>query len=303
MFAALADEGDTILLPQPGFTLYKTLCDSKGIVPAFYALDPLANWEVDLARLRQQLLTRPAHSRVAAWLINNPSNPCGSVYSEAHLRACLALAEEFKIPIIADEIYEDMVFEGHRFVPLRTLPGSVPVLTCGGMAKRWLVPGWRVGWILLSDRTGALGAVREGLGRLAGILLGANSLVQASLPAIFAASPDSFYTDTNSYLQANAEIAATALHGLPGISYVKPQGAMYMMVGFDLALFPGFSDDIALSEALIAEESVVCLPGTIFGMPNYLRIVVCGETDRVAEACARLREFCLRHLATTACAN
>ncbi len=156
----LANEGDTILLPRPGFTLYGTICQSRGIHAHHYPLLPSRNWEIDLDHLRTYFKTNTG-SRIAAWLINNPSNPCGSVYSRAHLQDCVRLAEEFNVPIIADEIYEGMVFAGHQFVPMRTLPGNVPIMTCSGMAKRFLVPGWRVGWILLSDPSNQLSDVKN----------------------------------------------------------------------------------------------------------------------------------------------
>lgn len=263
VFGVLANEGDTILLPQPGFTLYATICQSKGIKAEYYGLQPHNNWEVDLVALKEYL--KENSRKVAGWLINNPSNPCGSVYSREHLQACLELAEAFKIPVIADEIYEDMVFgSGRQFIPMRTLPSRVPILTCGGMAKRFLVPGWRVGWVLASDHgTGTLDEVRGGLTRLAAVLLGANSLVQKALPEIIENTPPSFYEETNAQLGENARIAAKALEGIPGVSYVEPQGAMYMMVGFDMAQFTGFQEDIKLSEMLITEESVICLPGTV----------------------------------------
>lgn len=297
MFGVLADPGDTILLPKPGFTLYGTICQSKGLRSKHYPLRPDAGWEADLDVVRSILSNGPEEGgRIAAWLINNPSNPCGSVYSREHLQACLDLAQEYRIPIIADEIYEDMVFGGKEFVPLRTLPSQVPILTCSGLAKRYLVPGWRLGWILINDHgTGALEEVRAGLVRLSAVLLGANSLIQKALPAIFESTPASFYEETNAQLQANVDVAAEALKNIPGVSYSKPQGAMYMMIGFDMSRFTGFQDDIKLSELLISEESVICLPGTIFGMPNYLRIVTCGHKDKIEEACNRIKSFCMRH--------
>jgi len=266
MFGVLADPGDVILLPRPGFTLYATICQSKGIQAQYYPLHPDNSWEIDLSAVRQIFheQQQQGKGRIAAWLINNPSNPCGSVYSEAHLKACVQLADEFQIPVIADEIYEDMVWGEESFTPLRTIDSQVPILTCSGLAKRFLVPGWRLGWILMSDRgTPALGNVREGLNRLAAVLLGANSLIQAAIPDILALTPASFYAETNAKLQENGRIAAAGLQGIPGVSYVEPQGAMYMMVGFDMSLFESFSDDVRLGELLISEESVLCLPGSV----------------------------------------
>lgn len=90
--------------------------------------------------------------KTAAILVNNPSNPCGSVYSKKHLEDILEVANKYRVPIISDEIYGDMVFEGHTFYPIASLTSTVPVLTVGGLAKMYVVPGWRVGWVLVYDR-------------------------------------------------------------------------------------------------------------------------------------------------------
>lgn len=144
---ALANEGDNILLPRPGFPLYQTLAESKGIECKYYDLIPEKNWEVAIDHLRSL-----ADNRTKCIVVNNPSNPCGSVYSRSHLQSVLKLADSLKIPIIADEIYADMAFKPYDFISLASLSQTVPILSVGGLAKRYLVPGWRVGWILIHDR-------------------------------------------------------------------------------------------------------------------------------------------------------
>lgn len=94
-------------------------------------------------------------SRTRLILINNPSNPCGSVYSRAHLEELLAFASKYRLPIVADEIYADMVFGGAEFVAMSSLVSDVPLLVAGGIAKQYLVPGWRVGWLAVVDRNAA----------------------------------------------------------------------------------------------------------------------------------------------------
>ena len=95
--------------------------------------------------------------------VNNPSNPCGSVYSKDHLNAILDVAERNKLPIISDEIYGNMCFTGSTFYPLASLTTQVPILAVGGIAKEFLVPGYRVGWILLHDRNDILKDVISGI--------------------------------------------------------------------------------------------------------------------------------------------
>ncbi|KAJ3280887.1 hypothetical protein HK104_000344 [Borealophlyctis nickersoniae] len=254
----LADEGQNILLPCPGFSLYETLASSKGIECRFYNLLPERSWEIDLAHLESLI-----DDKTTAILVNNPSNPCGSVYTKLHLLQILAVAEKHRLPIISDEIYADMAFEGHEFVPLASLTKTVPILTTGGLAKRYLVPGWRVGWIFVHDRHNAFESeVRAGLHALTTLTIGANSLIQAALPDILK-TPQSFHDETMRQLERNAKLSGDALTGVPGIKPVVPQGAMYLMVEIKIEEFKDIKDDVDFVEKLVQEESVLCLPGKV----------------------------------------
>lgn len=153
-FAAIANEGDNILIPSPGFSLYQTLCDSKSITAKCYNLLPDKEWEADLSHVKS-LIT----SKTKAILVNNPSNPCGCVYSKQHLLDIIQIARENCIPIIADEIYANMAFDGHQFHAMASLCNDVPIVCVGGLAKQYMVPGWRIGWIVLYDKQGVLAEV------------------------------------------------------------------------------------------------------------------------------------------------
>lgn len=147
----LANPGQNILVPRPGFAIYRTLAEGLGIQVKYYDLlvrisaksgatlfnldffcrQPDRQWEVDLAQLESVIDTR-----TAAIIVNNPSNPCGSVFSREHLSAIIEIAEQNRVPIIADEIYEHFVFKGHSFEPLASLSKNVPILSCSGLTKR-----------------------------------------------------------------------------------------------------------------------------------------------------------------------
>lgn len=100
----------------------------------YYNLIPENNWEADLDHLESQI-----DEKTAAIVLNNPSNPCGSSFSEDHLRNILEIAYRYRIPVIADEIYENLVFPGEKFISTASLNSGVPILICGGIAKRFLV--------------------------------------------------------------------------------------------------------------------------------------------------------------------
>lgn len=288
---ALCCPGQNILVPRPGFPLYKTLAEGLSIHTKYYDLLPERNWEVDLAMLEDQI-----DEQTAAIVVNNPSNPCGSVFGVDHLKKILEIAARNKVPVIADEIYDHFVFEGHEYQPMASLTQEVPVLSCGGLTKRYLIPGWRMGWIAIYDRGNILAKeIRAGLQSLSQRIIGSNTLVQGALPAILASTPKSFFADTLTQIQANAKLCFSSISATPGLRPVMPQGAMYMMVGVDMARFPEFEDDLQFVEKMISEESVFCLPGKCFDFPNYVRIVLTVPKEQLQEACNRISSFCVRH--------
>lgn len=289
---SLANEGDNILLPRPGFPLFKTIFDCYGVKARYYELLPNSSWEVDIASLRAA-----ADHRTAAIIINNPSNPCGSVYSADHIAAILSAAHDLRLPIIADEVYADIVFSPHTFHPLASLSTSVPILAVGGISKQTAVPGWRSGWLLIHDRAAIFAAanLRTGIRNLSTRMLTMNAPVQAVLPTILSARARApAFVALLTTLQNNAAVLVDALAPCPGLTTVAPQGSMYLMAALDVAAL-GFDDDLAFTKALRAEESVFVLPGECFQAPNFVRIVFCAPAPVLQEAAARITRFCATH--------
>lgn len=287
---ALLNPGDNLLIPLPGFSLYECICGSKGYVVKRYKLLPEKNWEIDIAHMKSLI-----DDRTRAILVNNPSNPCGSVFSQEHLKEILAVAEEYKLPIIADEIYADMVFTGHTFYPIATLTETVPVLAIGGLAKRFLVPGWRLGWITVHDRNGILSEIKQGIVQLSQLILGPNSLAQSILTEILENTPEDFLEGLVKTLEEHSTFTVEKLSKVPGLKPVVAQGAMYQMIEININAFADVTDDIDFMRKLLAEESVFVLPGTIFGMKNFFRIVFCAPIPMLGSAYDRMAEFCARH--------
>ncbi len=148
----------------------QTISHTRKVEPRFYKLLPEKQWQADIVSIEALI-----DAKTKAILINNPSNPCGSVYPVEHLRALVAVAEKHHLIIIADEIYGNLTFAGCDFIPLASLSKDVPVITVGGIAKEFLVPGWRVGWAIVHDRHGILKDVTAGMFRLSQLTLGANA--------------------------------------------------------------------------------------------------------------------------------
>jgi len=286
----LANPGQNILIPRPGFSIYKTLCGTLGIEVKYYDLIEENNWEIDLNKLEGLI----DHQTVSI-IVNNPSNPCGSVYSKEHLNDIIKIAEKYKLPIIADEVYGDMVFPGNEFTYMSEVSDRVPILSCNALSKRFILPGWRFGWIAIHDPKNHLKDVRLGFNDLTTRILGPNSLVQAALTDIVEQTPQTYFDEIMQIISNNADIVFDCLSKLPGLNPRKPYGAMYMMVGIDLKKFPVVKTDLEFVQLLIKEKSVFCLPASVFECPNYFRIVLTMQKEKIMEACERIADFIYDH--------
>lgn len=288
----LANEGDNILLPRPGFPLFKTISEGFGVECRYYRVNPERNWEIELEDLMEL-----ADDRTAAIVINNPSNPCGSVFSESHIEDLLAMASLLKLPIIADEVYADMVFSKEGYVSIGSRASDVPVLSVGGVSKQFVVPGWRLGWILIHDRQKVLesGGVRDGLRQLTTRMLVPNTPIQMVLPTLLKrGTKDEAFIAVMDELRQNAEFTVKSLGRTTGLRCIRPQGAMYAMVEVDVERM-GFADDMEFTKKLLKEEAVFVLPGQCFQAPNFVRVVFSAPRKVLATAFERMRAFCERH--------
>lgn len=288
--SVLADRGQNILVPRPGFSLYRTLAVSLGIQVRYYRLIPERSWEVDL----DDLVSLVDQDTVAV-IVNNPSNPCGSVYSRQHLTDILQVVERLRLPVIADEIYADFVFPDHPFIPMASLTTEVPILTCGGLTKRFLVPGWRMGWIMIHDRHNGFQEVRPGLMALSQRILGPNTLIQGAVRKILNETSKTFFDKTIAVVQRNAEVFYDIMSKVKGLNPIMPAGAMYMMIGIEMECFPKFKNDVDFTQTMVSEQSVFCLPAQCFQYPNYFRVVLTIPEDKLIEAGQRIAEFCADH--------
>ncbi|KAK9092676.1 hypothetical protein Syun_027587 [Stephania yunnanensis] len=149
--SALAHPRANILLPRPGFPLYESHAALNGIEIRHFDLLPNKSWEVDLESVESL-----ADENTVALVIINPGNPCGTVFSYQHLLKIAETAKKLGICVVSDEVYGHITFRSKPFVPMGVFGSIVPVVTLGSLSKRWIVPGWRIGWIAMNDCDGVL---------------------------------------------------------------------------------------------------------------------------------------------------
>jgi len=292
----LVSEGEKLLIPRPGFAIYETLAVANGIQVGHYPLLPERSWEANL-----QDLEALVDERTRAILLNNPSNPCGSVLSKENLEGILRVAEKHHLAIISDEIYGQMTFKGFKFYPMASLTRKVPVIEVGGIAKEFLVPGFRIGWLIMHDVPAlpsgmVLDNVRKGIMALTQLIIGGNTLVQRALPKILTpeTEPDregleKFHLETMETLEDNARFFSQRLSQIHGLQVFDPQGAMYVMVGIDQNVLK--MDDVTFAKQLLREQLVFVLPGSCFGAKNFFRVVFCAPKPILEDACNRIQSF------------
>ena len=229
--SALLDPQSILLVPQPGFPLYQVIAESHGASVVYYRLDPKNDWAIDMNHLEEIM---EAYSNIRAIVVNNPSNPTGAVFSESCLVDVLDFARKNQLPIVADEVYGELTFGSNQFLPLAQLAArhgqEVPIITASGLAKQFLLPGWRVGWITFHDNIhGSLKAVEEGCKRLAQVVLGASHLAQSAIPALLAQSNPNlalWKENLRMSLEKQAHFLCTKLGNCRGLEVFQPQGAM-----------------------------------------------------------------------------
>jgi len=301
VLTALLDPGTSILVPQPGFPLYEVIAESHGASVVHYRLDPNRNWEIDLEHLEEIMSDSTASGTIRGILINNPSNPTGAVFSRQHLQDIVTFCNQYQLPIVSDEVYGNLTYGSNQFHPMAQIAAQcgkqVPVITTSGLAKQYLLPGWRVGWVTFHDNMyHSLQEVEAGAKSLSQVILGASHLVQSVIPKLLSpcSQIDLWKENLRKTLETQAGFLYRELSKCNGLEPFAPQGAMYSMVKFDINKLD-LKDDLDFSSRLLQEENVFVLPGTAFGCPNVFRVVFCCDEPILGEAARRIAGFCERH--------
>lgn len=278
--AGIAEEEDEILIPDPGWPNYVAMIELARTTPVRYALRPEDGYRPDVEAM-EALIT----PRTKAIVINNPSNPTGAVFSCETVQALVDLARKHDLWLISDEVYEDLVFDGHEHVPAARYDPD-RVITISGVSKSYAMTGWRIGWAITNPELVALcGKIQEAL------VSCAPAVSQAAAEAAVRGPQDAVEEMRQAY-QRRRDLVVDIL-GSAGLLPTVPEGAFYALVDLRAAGIP--SRD--LSRMLLEEERVAAAPGSTFGevAEGMVRISLATADDDLAEGCRRIVRFAERH--------
>lgn len=285
---ALLDHQDEILVPSPDYPLWTAAVSLSGGTPVHYICDEESDWYPDLGDIKKKITPQ-----TKGIVLINPNNPTGAVYSRDFLLEVVEIARQHNLIIFADEIYDKILYDGAQHTSIAPLAEDVFCITFNGLSKSYRVCGFRAGWMVLSGpRQKAKGYI-EGLDMLASMRLCANVPMQHAIQTALGG-----YQSINELILPGGRLleqrnkAYELLTQIPGVSCVKPKGALYMFPKLDQKKF-NIVDDQRMALDFLQQEKVLVVHGTGFNwkQPDHFRIVTLPRIDDLEIAIGRLGRF------------
>lgn len=286
VMAALIDVGDEVLLPGPTYPPYISYAKFFGGRPITYETVEENGWQPNVDNLRNKI-----SEKTRGIVIINPNNPCGALYEEKVVKQILNLAGEFKIPVISDEIYDQIVYQ-KNFVSTAHLAKDVPVIGLNGFSKAYLMTGWRLGYVYFHDQNNQLQELRHGIKKEARIRLCTNTPVQKAGVAALN-GPQNHIKEMVAKLRKRRDYTWKRLNEMEGISCTKPEAAFYVFPKIH-AVTSKWKTDREFVLELLKETGVLFVHGSgfdpIYGSGHF-RGVFLAPIETLEQALNEVERF------------
>jgi alanine-synthesizing transaminase len=284
----LLDDGDEVLIPAPDYPLYTAAVRLAGGKPVHYLCDEGAGWVPDLADLRSKITPR-----TRAMVVINPNNPTGALYPKDLLLDLVEIARQHQLVVMADEIYDKMIYDGAEHTAIASLADDVLFLSFNGLSKNYRACGYRSGWMVISGEKQHARDYIEGLDILASMRLCANAPGQYAIQTALGG-----YQSINDLVAPGGrlcrqrDLAYSLLTQMPGVTCVKPKATLYLFPKLDPKMYP-IADDQQFVFELLQEQKVLVVQGTGFNWPttDHFRVVFLPNSDDLTEAMGRIGRF------------
>ena len=285
---ALLSEGDEMLVPAPDYPLWTAVASLSGGKPVHYLCDEANGWMPNLDDIRAKVT-----SRTKAIVVINPNNPTGALYSNELLLGIIEIAREHNLVIMADEVYDKVLYDGVKHTALASLATDVLTLTFNSLSKAYRSCGFRAGWMVISGDKDAARDYIEGINMLANIKLGSNVPGQYAIQTALGGYQSIHdLVKEGGRLRRQRDLAYELISAIPGVSCVKPQAALYMFPRLDPKMYP-IQDDRQFFMEVLRATRVMLVQGSGFNYPDnqHFRIVFLPHEDDLREAISRLAKF------------
>ena len=284
----LLNSGDEILVPAPDYPLWTAAVTLSGGSAVHYIKDEQSDWYPDLTDMRTKIT-----SKTKGIVVINPNNPTGAVYPRKILEGIVELAREFNLILFADEIYDKILYDDAEHIALASLAPDLLCVTFNGLSKSWRAAGFRSGWMVVSGAKEQASSYLDGLQMLASMRLCANVPAQYAIQTALGG-----YQSINDLvlpggrLKEQRDKAWEMLTSIPGVSCVKPKGALYLFPKLDPAMYPIENDEMMVME-LLQQEKILLVQGTGFNWPthDHVRLVTLPRVDELEMAIGRFAHF------------
>ncbi|MFT4928731.1 MAG: alanine-synthesizing transaminase [Phenylobacterium sp.] len=284
----LLDSGDEILIPSPDYPLWTAAVNLSGGKSVHYVCDEQSDWLPDIDDIKAKI-----SSRTRGIVLINPNNPTGAVYPKELLEQIITVAREHNLIIFSDEIYDKILYDGATHTSIATLADDVFFLTFGGLSKNYRIAGFRAGWMVLSGPKYIATEYIEALDMLASMRLCANVPCQHAIQTALGG-----YQSVNELivpggrLYDQMDLSWRLLNDIPGVSCVRPKGAMYLFPKLDIKQFKIHNDEQFVLDFL-NEKKVLVVHGRGFNYPtpDHFRLVFLPHAEVLTSAIGSLEHF------------
>ncbi|MDR0313177.1 MAG: pyridoxal phosphate-dependent aminotransferase [Treponema sp.] len=284
----LLDSGDEVLIPMPDYPLWTAAVILSGGKAVHYICDEASDWNPDLDDIRSKI-----SKRTKAIVVINPNNPTGAVYSKETLEGIASIAREHELIIYADEIYSRITYDEAKHYPFATINPDILTISFDGLSKAWRAAGFRAAWMVLSGNKRAASGYLEGLDMLTNMRLCPNMPSQYGIQTALGG-----YQSVNELLlpggrlKEQRDTAVNLVSAIPGLSVVKPKGALYCFPKIDTKRFDITNDEKFVMD-LLRSQHLLLVHGTGFNWKesDHFRIVFLPDKETLTDAVRRLGKF------------
>lgn len=286
-FMAILNPGDEVLIPVPYWVSYPELVKLADGVPVFVNTNEKDNYKYTIESLNSALT-----SKTKAILLNSPNNPTGTIYTKEELVKIAEFAKENDLIIVSDEIYEKLIYDGNEHVSIASLSQDAyeRTIVINGVSKTYAMTGWRLGYAAASEQI-----VKRMTSIQSHMTSNVNTIAQyAAIEALN--GPVEELNNMVKEFESRRNFMVERLNNLDGISIIKPNGAFYIMVNISEYLNTSLngtniSNSLDFAKVLLEEEKVAVIPGSGFGLDNYIRLSYATSKEIIGKGIDRISDF------------